>query len=352
MTLDAAVTVRRGEFLLDVEFSAADGETLVVVGPNGAGKTTLLHALAGLVPVDEGRIVVDGVVVDEPATATFVPPERRPVGVVFQDDRLFPHLDALDNVAFGLRERGVRRREARARARQLLDAVDLVSRARARPHELSGGEAQRVAIARTLAIEPHVLLLDEPLAALDVEREVEIRHTLTRVFGRFGGPRIVVAHEPVAALTLADRIVVLHDGRVAQVGTPDDVVARPRSSFVAELVGTNLYRGDARDGEVHLGGGVVLTAPAATPHRGAVLAVVAPHAVVLHTEEPHGSARNVLRGAIVAIDRLGTRVRVRVDGAVPVVAEVTPAAVSALGLREGESVWAAVKATEVEVHPA
>ena len=338
-----------GGFSLDVEVHVADGEILAVLGPNGAGKTTLLRALAGLLAIDDGCISIDGVIVDEPATDSFVPPEQRSVGVVFQDYLLFAHMSALENVAFGLRARGTGRAAARTRAREVLAEVGMDAKHSSRPGALSGGQAQRVALARALAIEPALLLLDEPLAALDAQVRVETRRHLRDVLARFHGARVLVTHDTIDALTLADRILILEQGRVVQVGRPDDVLDRPRSEYVAELAGVNLYRGRAERDRIHVGGEVVT---AADVHDGDVLAVIPPHAVVLHRTKPDGSARNVWPGTVAGMERFAGRVRVRIAGPMPIVAEVTPDAVTALGLTEGSSVWAAVKATEVEVHPA
>ncbi|MDQ1520666.1 MAG: molybdate transport system ATP-binding protein [Actinomycetota bacterium] len=348
MTVDAVIRTTLGTFSLDVEVHVDDGEILAVLGPNGAGKTTLLRTLAGLIPIDDGCISIDGNIVDEPASDRFVPPEQRSVGVVFQDYLLFAHLSALDNVAFGLRERGSGRSIARTRARSLLADVGMDAKHSARPHELSGGQAQRVALARALAIEPALLLLDEPLAALDVQTRVETRQQLREVLTRFGGARVLVTHDLIDALTLADRLLIVEDGRVVQEGRPDDVLGRPQSEYVAELAGVNLFRGRADGDQIHVGNEVVLAADAC---QGNVLAVIAPNAVVVHRDRPAGSARNVWPGTVAGMERFAGRVRVRIAGTMPIVAEVTPAAVAALGLVEGMTVWAAVKATEVEVHP-
>ena len=349
MSLDAIVQVALEDFTLDVELHVDDGELLAVLGPNGAGKTTLLHALSGLRPVDGGRIAIDATVVDDPATARFVPPEQRSVGVVFQDYLLFAHLSALDNVAFGLHARGAGRSAARARAHALLTEVGMHDKASSRPRELSGGQAQRVALARALAIEPALLLLDEPLAALDVQVRVETRHQLRDVLARFPGARILVTHDPIDALTLADRILIMEHGRVVQVGRAEDVLERPRSEYVAELAGVNLYRGRADGCHIAVGPDVVTVAD---DHHGDVLAVIPPHAVVLHTAPPESSARNVWPGTIAGMERYAGRVRVRLTGTLPIVAEVTVAAATDLGLVEGMQLWAAVKATEIEVHAA
>jgi molybdate transport system ATP-binding protein len=350
MSVDATVRVALGPFSLAADLRVDNGEMLAVLGPNGAGKTTLLRALAGLVPIDGGRIYIDDVLVDDPAADIFVPPERRSVGVVFQDYLLFDHLRALDNVAFGLREHGFRRVEARVRAAALLTEVGMEAHASARPRELSGGQAQRVAIARALAPEPKLLLLDEPLAALDIQTRAETRRQLRLILGRFDGARILVTHDPVDALVLADRILILEQGEVVQIGTPDEITSRPRSEYVAELVGVNLYRGRADGNHIRVGDAVVT---AAGPHAGDVMMIVPPNAVVLHRYQPSGSARNAWCGTVAGLEYLGTRgrVRVRVVGALTIVAEVTPAAVHELALTEGTEVWAAVKATEIEVFP-
>ena len=349
MSVDANLRVSLGNFLLDVELQVAAGEMLAVLGPNGSGKTTLLRTLSGLLPIDAGRISIDSKVVDDPAADIFVPAEKRSVGVVFQDYLLFGLLSALDNVAFGLRERGMARSAARTRARTLLDEIGVDDNHAARPRELSGGRAQRVAVARALATEPTLLLLDEPLAALDVQTRVDTRQHLRHVLSRFGGARILVTHDPIDAVTLADRLLIVENGHAVQHGRPDDVLNNPKSSYVAELAGVNMYRGRAAGDEIDVGDEVIVSADA---HTGDVIAIIPPHSVVLHRVPPQGSARNAWPGTIVGIERTGSRVRVRVAGRMPIVAEVTPAAMSALGLAAGTQVWAAVKATEVEVHPA
>ena len=350
MSVDAAFGVTLGGFTLAADLHVGDGEVLAVLGPNGAGKSTLLRALAGLIPIDTGRISLGGTVVDDPAERVFVPPEHRSVGVVFQNYLLFEHLDALDNVAFGLREHGARRGPARARAATLLAEVGMDDRSSARPHELSGGQAQRVALARALATEPRLLLLDEPLAALDVQTRAETRRHLRRVLERFTGARILVTHDPVDALALADRILVLERGEVVQTGTPDEITRHPRSEYVAELVGVNLYRGRADGDHIRVGTTVVT---AAGPASGEVIVIVAPNAVVVSRarparERPQRLARHRRRNRAV---RARGRVRLRVVGELTIVAEVTPAAVDELGIVEGSEVWAAVKATEIEVFP-
>jgi len=347
--LDADVQVRLGRLDLRVGLTAQAGEVVAVLGPNGAGKTTLLRALAGLVAVDSGRIVLDGVTLDDPVTETFVPPELRSIGVVFQDYLLFETMSVLENVAFGLRARGAGRTEARRQATQWLERVGLSDRAADRPGVLSGGQAQRVALARALATSPRLLLLDEPLAALDAGARGEVRRDLRRHLASFEGARVLVTHDPVDALTLADRVVIVEQGRVVQAGTLAEVSSRPRSRYVADLVGVNLWRGAGADGGIELVSGGRLVA--ADHVQGDLFAMVAPAAVALHREAPHGSPRNVWAGTIDAVDLAGDRVRVTVAGTPRIVAEVTQAAVAELGLRPGDPVWVSVKATEVTAYP-
>ena len=337
-----------GSFDLDVDLSIAPGEVVALLGPNGAGKTSVLRALAGLLTIDAGRIALDGIVLDEPANAIRMPVEQRPIGVVFQDYLLFPHLSVLENVAFGLRSRGVGRTTATARARSWLDRVGLGPAANRKPGSLSGGQAQRVALVRALATGPALLLLDEPMAALDVSTRVELRRELRQHLESFRGVRLLVTHDPVEAMAMADRLIVLEHGRVLQTGSPAEVTQRPRSRYVADLVGVNLFRGTARQNVITISGGGSLTAVGVTD--GDVFAVVHPRTVALYRARPDGTPRNVWKGRATDIDLQGDRVRVRLQGLPSIVAEVTPAAVRELGLDRGDQVWIGVKATEVNVY--
>jgi len=350
MTLRAHVVRTLGTLRLDVELVAGSAETVAILGPNGAGKTTLFRCLAGLLPLDEGRIDLDGQTLDDPATELFVEPERRPVAVVFQDYLLFPNLSALENVAFGLRARGVNKATARTEASAWLERVGLADHASHRPRALSGGQAQRVALARALATQPRLLLLDEPLAALDAGARGSVRRDLRRHLATFEGVRLLVTHDPVDAYALADRVVVLEGGRVVQSGRLADVSARPRSRYVADLVGVNLLMGQGRDGAVTTATGGTVIAPGVVD--GPAFAAIAPHAVALYRMAPEGSPRNVWCATVADVDRQPDRVRVRLDGELPLVAEITPAALDALALRPGDEVWASVKASEVTVYPA
>jgi molybdate transport system ATP-binding protein len=351
VTLAADLDVAVGGFRLEAQLAAEPGEVVAVLGPNGAGKTTLLSALAGLAALDRGRITIAGAVVDDPGAGMFVAAEHRPVAVVFQDHLLFPHLSVLDNVAYGIRRRSGRRRaDARRDALAWLDRVGLADRAADRPTALSGGQAQRVALVRALATGPALLLLDEPLAALDVQTRDEIRGELRRHLRSFAGATVLVTHDPVDAATLADRVVVLHDGRVVQDGPVADLTAHPRSAFVAALVGTNLYEGEGDGDGVRLPAGRWLAT--ASHAAGPALALIDPTAVALHRARPEGSPRNVWSGRVETVDRLGDRARIRVDGEPAIVAEVTAEGWAALGLTDGDEVWVSVKATEITVLPA
>jgi molybdate transport system ATP-binding protein len=271
--------------------------------------------------------------------------------MVFQDHALFPHLSALDNVAFGLRARGTGRQPARDQARRWLERVGLGDRADARPDELSGGQSQRVALARALATNPALLLLDEPLAALDATTRIEVRRDLRRHLSTFEGVRVVVTHDPVDAAVLADDVIVLDEGRVTQYGTPAMITARPRSPWVADLVGTNLYRGDARDNVLVIASGGAI-ASATAVENGPAFAVVHPRAVALHRHRPDGTPRNVWPGKVNSIERVGDRVRVQIDAEPGIVGEITGAAAADLALTDGTELWIAVKATEVDMYSA
>jgi molybdate transport system ATP-binding protein len=349
VSLDAGVRLSLGALNLDMELSIAEGEVVALLGPNGAGKTTLLRAIAGLVTFTAGYVRLDGQVLEDMATGAYVPTERRPIGFVFQDYLLFPHLSILDNVAFGLRSRGIGRRVAREKAIDWLDRLGLQSYASSKPAELSGGQRQRVALARALAPDPRLLLLDEPLAALDVTTRAEVRRDLKHHLASFPGLRLVVTHDPLEAAALADRLVVIERGRLVQTGTPAEVTERPRSQYVADLVGVNLLKGQADHGFVRMPGGPVVAAIGA--ESGDVFAVIHPRAVALYRSRPEGSPRNVWPGRARGIEFIGDRVRVRIDGEVGVVAEVTPAALKELNLGEGGDVWLSFKATDVGVYP-
>jgi molybdate transport system ATP-binding protein len=350
MSLDAHLVVRRPGFTLDAALAAEAGEVVALLGPNGAGKTTALRALAGLIALDDGHIVLDGEQLDDPAGRRFVSPEHRRIGVVFQDYLLFPHLSALENVAFGPRCRGVARADARVLADELLDRVGLAEHVRKKPRQLSGGQAQRVALARALATSPQLLLLDEPLAALDARTRLETRAQLRGHLSGHRGPTVLVTHDPLDAMMLADRLVILEDGRVVQTGDAAAITSRPRTDYVARLVGLNLYRGHASGVQVRVGEDFMLTTAAA--HEGEVFVAFPPSAVALYGVRPDGSPRNTWQATVLNLSRHGDALRVELTGPIPVAADVTPAAAVHLGLEPGRTVWASLKATEATSYPA
>ncbi|MFD3569226.1 ABC transporter permease [Streptomyces sp. NPDC058667] len=331
----------------ELVLAAEPGTTIAVVGPNGAGKTTLLRALLGLTPRAHAVLRLGDIDV------TDLPPHRRQVAWVPQDGALFPRLSALANTAYGLRARGVPRAEARREAQRWLDRLGVGHLAHRRPAQLSGGQAQRVALARALAARPRLLLLDEPLAALDQTTRAHVRHTLRSHLAGFGGVCLIVTHDPVEAVSLADRVLVLQDGRPLQDDSPAEVSRHPRSPWVARMLGRNAWPGTATADGLDLdGGGALITAeqpPPGTPS----LAIIAPEAVAVHRERPGGSPRNVWPGTVREITASGSRLRVLVtsDLAPSLVAEITPQAAAELGLADGVPVWTGVKATEVTVVP-
>jgi molybdate transport system ATP-binding protein len=351
MTLSAMVQLQLGTLELSGDLEVKPGELLALLGPNGAGKSTLLRCLAGLAPIDSGRIVLEERVLDEPSTDTFVEPDQRPIGFVFQSYLLFEHMSVLENVAYGLRARGTAKADARRVASEWLERVGLSDYSRQRPASLSGGQAQRVALARALAPNPRLLLLDEPLAALDATTRSDVRRDLRRHLETFEAMRILVTHDPVDAYALADRVAIMDAGRIVQVGTLAEVTAHPRSRYVADLVGVNLVTGAVANEVLTTQAGALVAIADAPP--GPSFAVIRPHSIALVRQPTAGSsARNTWMGTIADIDRLGHRVRIGIDGQLPLIAEITVDALDALQLRVGEEVHASVKATDIEVYPA
>src|ERR671916_1117461 len=270
--LDIEVAVRRGDFALDATVRVGPGEVVAVLGRNGSGKSTLLAAIAGLLRPDTGRIVLDGRVLTDTAAGVQLAPHRRRVGLLPQEPLLFPHLSVLDNVAFGPRSAGMRRPEAREAALRRLTEVDAAQFAPRRPRRLSGGQAQRIALARALAADPDLLLLDEPLSAVDVEFAPALRSLLHSVLqDRLA---IIVTHQVIDALVLADRVVVLEGGRVVEQGPTREVLTRPRSAFAARLAGLNLISGTATASGLRAEDGTELTGATESAIAGAAAVAV------------------------------------------------------------------------------
>ncbi len=335
--------------LVRADLVAEPGQVVAVVGPNGAGKTSLLRALAGLLP-STGTVELAG------RDVSALPLHARGIGWVPQSPSLFAHLSARDNAGYALRARGMSRRAARTAADEWLRRLGIGHLGDSRPGALSGGQVARVALARALAADPALVLLDEPLAALDAATKDEVRRLLRSTLAGGRAPVLVVTHDPVDVAALADSVLVLEDGAVVQHGSPAEVAARPRSAWVAGLLGQNAWRGIADETGLrtasmgstgHVTGHIAAaeTLPAGTP----ALALCEPAAVTLHRQRPSGSARTVLAGQVGELRSLGGRVRVTVRSDPQVTAEVTVGAATELGLADGGLVWAAIKATEVRL---
>ena len=352
MTLDLEASVPERD--VDAALHVAAGETLAVLGPNGSGKSTLLSVVAGLVRPERGHVVLDGreLTVAGAGRSVHVPPHDRRTALLGQDPLLFPHLSALDNVAFGARSGGVARGVARERAQGWLDRVGVGELSGRRPRTLSGGQAQRVAVARALAAEPRLLLLDEPMAALDVDVAPALRQTLRTVLA--DRTVVLVTHDVLDALLLADRVVVLEQGRVVEEGESSEVLSRPRSAFAARLAGLNLVAGTWTDDGVRSDEGVVVHGLAADPAPAPgdrVVASFRPHAVAVYRERVEGSPRNSFPVTVTGLEPLGDLVRVRAESqGQGLAADVTVQSVAALELAAGQEVTFTVKATEVAVY--
>jgi molybdate transport system ATP-binding protein len=341
-----AVT-RSATFRLEIDLVIEPGSTVALLGPNGSGKTTAVQSLAGLLPIEDGRITLGETVLDDPKEGIFIPPEERRVGVVFQDYLLFPHLSVIENIAFGLRSRRRPRDQALAVAHVWAQRLGIDQVESKSPGDISGGQAQRVALGRALATDPELLLLDEPLAALDVTTRADLRRSLADHLAGFEGPRLLITHDPLEASLLADLIYVVEGGRVTQSGTPEEIRLRPRTNYAADLAGSNLIAGVARDGVVDVGDHVVHVADHGVA--GPVLLTIPPTAVSIHLQRPEGSPRNSWQTRVGHMEPRGDRVRLQVSGPLPLAVEVTRDAAESLALQPGLDVWAAVKATEIGI---
>jgi molybdate transport system ATP-binding protein len=353
--LEAAVAGRG----FDVALTLAPAETVAVMGPNGAGKSTLLSVIAGLLRPDSGRGELNGRTLFElsAGSGTWAPPHRRGTALLAQEPLLFPHLSAVDNVAFGPRSAGVPRKQAKAEALGWLAEVEALDLQARRPGELSGGQAQRVAVARALAADPGLLLLDEPMAALDIHSAPLLRRLLKRVLA--GRQAIIITHDVLDALMLADRVVILENGRISEEGPTREVLQRPRSTFAAGLAGLNLIAGTFAGDGIRTAEGWAIAGlvedrqPEDRLRAGegdaAAVAVFPPSAVSVFLDDAHGSPRNSFEVAITDLEPHGDFVRVRAGN---LAADITPAASADLGLVPGLTVHFVVKATSVTVYPA
>ncbi|MYG94608.1 MAG: ABC transporter ATP-binding protein [Acidimicrobiia bacterium] len=346
MNIQAEIQAAVGAFCIQAVIDTQSGSCTVIVGPNGAGKTTLIHVLAGLIPLRKGKVVLAGQVVDNPARNIRVPPNHRPIALQTQPNLLFPHLNVIENVAFGARCSGLNTRLARQRAEKWLHKVGMADMANLFPTHLSSGQAQRVGLARAAACQPNILLLDEPLTSLDAETRTNMRHLLTDI----KTTRVLITHDPIEIRLLADQLLVMEKGEIIQAGTPEEVAADPRTQWTAKLLDINLLTGTATGTEVTLNNGFILTTT--TPLTGPVLITFPPTAVTLSTAEPHTSARNTWQAQVARIQPEGDRVRVILDTPIPCRVWVTLQAVNELRLNTGTRCWAALKASELTVRNA
>jgi molybdate transport system ATP-binding protein len=351
--LDARVAVTLGSFSLDASLTVQRGEIVVLLGPNGSGKTTCLDLLAGLRRPDRGRIELDGTVLYDAERGIDLAPEERRVGLVFQDFALFPHATVRGNVAYGPRARGETREAADRIASEWLSRLELAALADRPVAEVSGGQRQRIAIARALASGARILLLDEPFASLDATRRASVRAEL-RVFLRaVGWPAVLVTHDPLDAFVMADRVAVLEAGRVAQTGTAEELLAHPRTPFVAELVGLNFYEAELAPGaglkEARVG--TTIFHVLADALDGAVHLAFAPSDVALAGGPAASSFQNTFEARVRETRNLPDRVRVILDAGIVIAADVTREASGRMGLAPGSAVQAMIKATSIRVYP-
>lgn len=339
-----------GSFCLEAAFSVAAGETLALVGPTGCGKTTCLMIVAGLVMPDKGLVRFGERSFCDTGAGIWVAPEKRNVGTVFQDFALFPHMTVFENVAYGLRGKRIKGQRLRGKVVAALEMVGIGDLAGRKPAGLSGGERQRLALARAIAIETPLLLLDEPVSALDPHTRDSVRRELKALINSLGKTTVVVTHDPIDALTLGQRICVLEGGRVQQIGERRELLLYPKTEFVARFMGTNFFTGSVTnvngDGlrEMRVNGASIFTVETV---EGEVSISFFPSEVTLSAEPPVGSSLNVFAGIVEDVVHLGDRVRVSVRSQVPIVAEVTHRSFVSLGLAEGQPIYASFKATSV-----
>ena len=350
--LDVDVDVRIGGYTVACRLDVSPGSVIALIGASGAGKTTVLRSIAGLARPQRGRIACNGETWFDAEQHVWVAPQQRDCAFVFAEYVLFEHMSVIENIAFGLRALGETSKTARKKALDALDLIGAPELEARRATTLSSGEAQRVAIARALVLEPRVLLLDEPLAAIDVERRPPIREMLQQRVEQTGISCVLVTHEPVEAMLFSDTLIVMEAGTIVQRGSPAELRERPRTSYVAAFAGVNLYRGVAHPlpngvSEVDVVGSALIVVGELS---GPVALVIDPDAVVLSRTRPESSARNALLGNVASIVPDGAAVRVSVASSPPIVARVTKQSADELGIAPGVSVCATFKASEIRVH--
>lgn len=352
--LEADVGLSKGTWRLRAALSAGPGQTVAIVGPNGSGKTSLLHALAGITPLTDGFVTYSEQRWDEPSRGLLIRPDRRDAAICFQDARLFPHLSVLDNVAFPARCAGLSKAQARERSHAWVERFGLSALAGRRPSELSGGQGRRVALARTLATQASLVLLDEPTASLDGQATVEVRELLREALSEHQGVAVIVSHDPRDALGLADQIVVLESGNVVNRGSATEIAARPGSAYVADLVGANLIAGVASDGRLVTESGAELAAPVHL--KGPVFASIPTRAVRVLRRDSLGAAPAVAvarwLATVETVEHQWVDVRVGLRGPINLLADISLATFTERSLVEGDVVSVQFDEADVTVYSA
>ena len=375
--LNISLNTQINTFHLSLELAAKQGQTTVLLGESGAGKSTVLRLVAGLLTPQKGLISLGNAVYFDSERGINVPPQERPFGYVFQDYALFPHLSVFENVAFGLRAQRLSRAFIRQRVGEALEQVHLPGLEQRRPAQLSGGQQQRGAVARALALQPHLLLLDEPLSALDVQTRREVRQELRHILTEVDTTTLLVTHTYLEALLFGQNILVLEDGHVLQQGGQRDLLEHPRSSYVAELIGINFFRGhivryesstlcamQVQNGAQTVEIIATLQDASQPPINGEAYVVVEPRSITLYPTQPDSSARNTFRGEVIQLLRVGNtsfasstenegilRVTLLIDASMPpLTAEITEASATRLNLHEGSIIYASFKATEARMY--
>ncbi len=342
LLLDARVVLQRGDLKLDVEVLVQKGETVAVMGPNGAGKTTLLYALLGWLPLQSGWILLDDETFEAPGQDQVTPTRERNLGMVFQDGLLFPHLTALENIKFGA--------DSHAYVDDVVETLNVKALLDMYPSELSAGQTQRVALARSLAAQPKMVLLDEPLALLDIRARVDARNLIRTALQESLAGALIVTHDPADAFALAQRVLVLEDGQVTHFDTPDQIRSQPKSRWVADLMGWNVFYGVAHSSSILLANGTEI-ATAESGLAGDTMVMISPSAVSLFLEAPGGSPRNSWQCRVQGVQNIDGLARVSLDGPLSIYADITSNAADELGLTIGRECWVTVKATEVRTQP-
>jgi len=353
--LSVDVKKKLREFPLEVCFDVHPAETLVIIGPSGCGKTTTLNVIAGLMDPEEGRVALREQVLSDSAMGMSIPPEKRSIGYVFQDFALFPHMSVAENVAYGLRSRRRPRHEIPQKVDGVLELLGITQLKRQRPEQLSGGERQRVALARAIACDAEILLLDEPLGSLDAQTRNRLRGELQRMLRVIRRIAIMVTHDYIDALTFGDQICVMDKGRMLQMGSREELLRHPKSRFVADLTGVNFFEGQVSDSSTDglariWVGDSCLYASCDRKEMGGTLVTFFPSEVSISRDKPSGSPRNVFRSEVKEIIHMGDKVRLSLNGALPMCAEISANALDELELKEGDSVYASLKATAIKTY--